>query len=429
MKINQEISMETQIPFLSVQDFTVLWQINEHAGLKLSGMLNPNQEINEHAEAFEGTNIKISLTEKFDNRGEAVLFHGQVQKTDIKEESGIRICYVEAVSASIKLDQQRKDESFQNPSLTGSQIAKEIVTDAGGSMICTAETKELGGPVIRYQETEWEFLKRISGYQSSYVIPDIKTGKANIWFGMRQGNEISEDLSGQVTEIMVRKEYPNKGSQSVSKMCRCIRNRKNYSLGDWMLEGGAKQRIFAKTVRFEAGDICFFYELASERDLRTKPLFREDLIGLGLSGTVEGREKETLHLTYDMDQKKGAFAYPWRPQTGNVLYAMPEAGAKAMVYVPGHDEREAIAVCCPVGAGEEGKKSENKLMQTLDKAEMCIQSGNIELKKENEHMKIEDGTEILLSGNKLEIEAAASVKLKAKRIYLSAAGELKAIIE
>lgn len=426
MKINQEISMETQIPFLSVQDFTVLWQINEHAGLKLSGMLNPNQEINQKAEAFEGTDIKISLTEEFDHCGDAVLFHGQVQKTDIKEESGIRICYVEAVSASIKLDQQRKDESFQNPSLTGSQIAKEIVTDAGGSIICTAETKEMEGPVIRYQETEWEFLKRISSYQNSYVIPDIKTGKVNIWFGMRQGNEISEDLSSQVTEIMVRKEYLNKGKQPVSKMCRCIQNRKNYSLGDWMLEGGAKQRIFAKTARFEAGDICFFYELASERDLQTKPLFQEDLIGLGLSGTVESREKETLHLTYDMDQKKGAFAYPWRPQTGNALYALPEAGAKAMVYVPGHDEREAIAVCCP---GTAGKKPGNKLMKTLNQAEIRIQSGNIELKKENEYMKIEDGTEVLLSGNKLEIEAAGSVNLKAKGIYLSAAGDLKATIE
>ena len=39
MEINQEISLETELPFQSVQDFTMNWEINEHAWLELNGIL------------------------------------------------------------------------------------------------------------------------------------------------------------------------------------------------------------------------------------------------------------------------------------------------------------------------------------------------------------------------------------------------------
>ena len=38
-------------------------------------------------------------------------------------------------------------------------------------------------PVIQYEETTWEFVNRLG----VPIIPDIETGKPNLWFGMRNG--------------------------------------------------------------------------------------------------------------------------------------------------------------------------------------------------------------------------------------------------
>lgn len=428
MNINQEIKFETKIPFLSVTDFAFRWEINEHARLELSGLLDAGRFADSPQEVYEGTELRLTLTEEFDKDGESELFHGWVKDVTIREENGVLISKIKAVSGSEKLDREKKKESFQNPSASFSRIAKDTVTEAGGTIICTVKEKETEGPIICYQETVWEFLKRIASHQNSYVIPDIKTGKAAVWFGMRQGNEIMQNLLQEMTETVIQKEYSDKGKKHTSRTFQSVRIRRNYYLGDWVLEQGIKRYICSKEVRFAGGDLSFTYKLASEKHLQIKTYYNERISGMSLWGTVEERNDETIRLKYDMDQKEGAYDYPWRSETGNALYAVPEKGMRAAVCFMEPDERKGVAVRC-MGKAEENSKPENKYIRIPDKAEIELRSKGIEVKKEGEMMELTDGSQIRFSGQNIEIEAQTGVTVKGKTIVLTAGQEIKATAE
>lgn len=57
-------------------------------------------------------------------------------------------------------------------------------------------------------------------------------------------------------------------------------------------------------------------------------------------------EREQVYVRLDIDDKTGVYPFPWYPETGNGLYAMPEKGSKAELYFVGADETVAIAVRC-----------------------------------------------------------------------------------
>lgn len=50
-------------------------------------------------------------------------------------------------------------------------------------------SKTLDIPFIQYNETDWEFIKRLSSYLGLKLSPDIKTEKPNIFIGIKKGNE------------------------------------------------------------------------------------------------------------------------------------------------------------------------------------------------------------------------------------------------
>ncbi|MFQ8776468.1 MAG: hypothetical protein ACLR78_01970 [Roseburia sp.] len=57
--------------------------------------------------------------------------------------------------------------------------------------------------------------------------------------------------------------------------------------------------------------------------------------------------KKPHHLAIDTDQNAAtAYFYQWVPDTGSVMYCMPEKGTTVSLYFPDEDERNAIAVSC-----------------------------------------------------------------------------------
>ena len=75
-------------------------------------------------------------------------------------------------------------------------------------------------------------------------------------------------------------------------------------------------------------------------------VFNSRIAGLMLEGEVINTEKEKVFVKFDIDGSKGEalYPYPWTPITGNIMYCMPERGAKVGVYFGCSDEKEASAI-------------------------------------------------------------------------------------
>lgn len=429
MEINHEISLKTNLPLQSVQDFMMHWEINEHAGLELNGVLESDCGDTAWRRNYVGTEITVLLADTIEQNGDGVLFRGLVQDVKLLWNHGVGMAHVEAVSASIKLDEddQRLSRSFQNPSLSYSDVAKQMADIGNGTVICTTEKKKIERPVICYKETIWGFLKRIVSYQDSFLIADIKTGRPNLWFGMRSGKQIKEDPANGQNCVNIKKRYGTSGKNKTVKTY-CMECRASYALGDWIIDHGEKLVIFAIKVRLDKGDLSFSYQMASDSALRKEIYYNEAFTGMSLWGTVEEAKDETLSVTFDMDGEKGDWFYPWRPETGNALYAMPEVGAKVAVYFMNHMEGSGIAVRCS-GQPPKNQKPEDKSMTIPEKGKAELFAGSLNIRKEKDHMELKDSSSISFSGSRIEIEANGKVKLRAKKISLNAASEIKVTTE
>lgn len=424
IRINEKISIEADIPFQSIQELAMTWEINDHARVNMSGILKGKEGVNQilFEDYLRGT-VRLIMTGNKDNEADETLFCGQIEQIDLKYTHGVLLALVTAVSASINLDKKQHCYTFQDTSRTYAETAKAVNALEDVSIICSIGDKKLEKPVICYQETAWEFEKRLASLQHSYIIPDILTGRPNLWFGMRKGKEINKNSS--TVEVRIRKSYVD-GERGRAVISHSLESRGSYLLGDWMMLNGRKCVIYKKEFLLKHADIQFVYWLANEKDLETEPCYNERFNGLCLSGTVEKTRNETVQVKFDIDGKSGKYFYPWRPDSGNALYAMPEKGSKAEVYFMNHDERQAIVIRCLHNLKNKDKEPGDKYFENSD-ASIGLSGGSIEMVKSEASMKLRDKSSIGFDGENLTIEGDGKIKMTARHIKLSASTEIKAV--
>ena len=428
MKINARTSLDIPIP--SIQEFELYWKINDHAQMTLQGILEDYCDNAVWERNYRGSGITIHLVnEQEEERNEGVFFDGLIQNVILtKDHEACTVC-IKAGSATIKLDEevQAKCKSFQDPSERYSDVAKRACGMLGGRVIYTAKNPALDKPVICYKETVWKFLRRLASYQESYLIPDIKTGHSNLWLGMREGQNIQENVSDMDIKVEIKKRYTGQ-EDGKGRVAYILRSRNFYPLGDWLWLNERKCVVFELVARLEEGELWFTYKLSSIEDIKTEPYYQNGFTGMSLWGTVEEAKNEAVRVTFDMDGDEGKWFYPWRPETGNALYAMPEEGAKVAVCFLNHEEGAGIAIRC-LGESPENPKPKDKSMATPEGAKIGLFTSSLNISKKEETMELNDSDTICFDGGQFEIEAAGKVKIKAEQVLLNAASEIKATTE
>lgn len=408
MTLMDELTVEARIPFKQITNLCFQWRFDEHAALTLDGIMNGDSE-EDIFKDYKGTLIKV------DYEGE-ILFHGIIRKTEINITGGVYRVRIEAASASCQLDAKMHNEMFQDVNITYKQMLRQLITKRSGQIISAIGDEPIRKPLLCYQETEWQFARRMASHFNSHIIADIKTGKPALWFGLRKGKKI-EKHELICEQIEYRK---STGTLQRDRLTYLLKGRNHYQLGDQLLVEDVWQTVYEKEASLERGELLFSYRVAREETLGVKTYYQENITGLSLKGTVERTEKEQIYISLDVDGKSGEYPFPWYPESGNVLYAMPEKESKAEVYFMGPDEREAIAIRCrDTGNTAAG----NKMIQLPDNAKVSIDRSKVRLEK-SDQITLSDN-EILLKGSKnVNISAAGKVKIKARTIQINSAAEI-----
>lgn len=426
MNINARTSLD--IPIQSIQEFELYWKINDHAQMTLQGILEDHCDSVVWQRNYCGSGITIHLVnEQEEDRNEGVFFDGLIQNVILTKGYEADTVCIKAGSASIKLDEEETCKSFQDPSERYSDVARRACGMLGSSVIYTAKNPAIGKPVICYKETVWKFLMRLASYQESYLIPDIKTGHSNLWLGMREGKNIQENVSNMDIKVEIKKRYMGQ-ENGKGRVVYILRSRNFYLLGDWLWLNERKCVVFELAARLEAGELWFTYKLSSIENIKTEPYYQNEFIGMSLCGTVEEAKDEAVRITFDMDGDEGKWFYPWRPETGNSLYAMPEVGAKVAVCFLNHDEGAGIAIRC-LGEPPENQKPKDKSMTTPEEAKIELFTSSLNISKKEGMMVLKDSDSIRFGGGQIEIEADGKIIIKAEQIFLNAASEIKATTE
>ncbi|MCI8973995.1 MAG: hypothetical protein HFH79_10480 [Lachnospiraceae bacterium] len=331
MNINHELRIESKIPFQSIEDFHFEWKTNQHAVLEVNGYIDPNNIYGKNS--LYGSMIRI-----WKEQGNETLFHGCMTKATEESVGELKKIHIEAQSASCRLDQQAGKRSFQAVEKTYAEVAREVVEENDGQIICTeGDEKQIGKPMIQYNETVWAFVKRLASYMGTCVVADIISGESALWFGMRNGNTISPFIENEYSINVVRtKQEDGYSTETVYE----TESRQFYKLGDRTVFCGQRLVICRVSAYFHQGELIFSYLLKGRESV--KKIYQESFIGLGLTGTIIDVRNEQIKVALDIDGGKstGDYYYDWYPETGNTLYAMPEKGARVELCFGSWDESE-----------------------------------------------------------------------------------------
>ena len=337
LKLISSFAMEKILDFQT-------WEIpGEHARGSFRLLLAENET------GINGMNTPIQLCRKENAAG--ALFSGYPEKVEIKEESGYRVADIQAVSGTILLDQKKCNRVFQKRAQTYMGIANTITADTEHSAcILPGSDMQTGGTLIQYQETDWNFLKRMASQLGLPLVPDISYYYPRFYLGLPEGEkkELGEILSCDM--CFDGRYYAVSGKCLVDRedfICYDVVTRTSLSLGDRVTYEGRELLVSRKKTELAGGEVIFTYRLAGNSYTWVPWEDNPDYTGMSFVGSIVGTQGEQVEVAFDIDKTAaGGNRYGFAPATGNLMYCMPQKGTKTSLYIGNGDEAQGIATGC-----------------------------------------------------------------------------------
>lgn len=285
---------------------------------------------------------------------ERSLFAGVIQEAELVYVGEYWRLHVRLQSGTILLDREKRSRSFQEVEQTFSQVAERVVSTYQGGAVITSvgETTALKRPVIQYRETDWEFLMRMASWCGGVVVPETKRGLPRLWFGFPPRSyecSFPEDTyTSGISEQYYALGGASKGFNRADFLYYDVNSREICDLGWYTRFKEQSFFICEKSAKLEHGELIFTYRLG-RIGLGWGEKYNVKISGMTLLGEVISTARETIKLKLDIDtgwNAGGPYAYTWRPETGNMMYCMPQPGTRVSLYFPSYDEQKAMAVNC-----------------------------------------------------------------------------------
>lgn len=382
--------------------------------------------------------FRISIQNGADKK--QVLFAGVVEKAEFIREGELFFIRIKGTSFSVLCDQTEKKRTYQDISKTYAEIADSAVRESNVILVNTlnTDTKPVK-PMIQYAETDWEFLMRLASHMKSVLYPNVAFSKPYIWMGL-PGTEKAIELENGVMyeEHGISSQYLKIGGSSEGFVPADfeyykITTTEHYEIGACILYQNKKWYIVEKTAELMQGELIFTYRFAKKSFISTRKQYNPLFAGMSLLGKVIETKGETLKIQFDIDkdfQNTCAYPYRWVPDTGSVMYCMPQIGTRVSVYFANEDEWSAKVVNCIRTNGAGCAKMSNPNQRTLATEhgkELFLNPDSIGMSIEesaNSLQLLDDFGVRLESGMKITVKGEDEVRLKARTIEIQTPSEI-----
>lgn len=403
--------------------------IGEHSTLKLSGLVENEEEF--LYGVSDGQDIEIII-------GTKILFSGIVTGVSITESGQMKTACVEGKSRSWLMDRTKHSRSFQNAHITFQALTQEILKDyTGSSLIYTGDSREIGNLIIQYEETDWDFLKRVLSLVGLALTPDSQKAGLKLFAGVPKFPETA--LSYTVLEMdkdMDSYYYlkANKREVHAADFTQyIISSEQLMGIFDTAAVQGQPLAVYAYQYSFEQQEMIGTYCLQSAKGLVVQASYPMHLIGAALMAKVVRVSKNKIQAAMEIDGAHIERAVHWFPYStlsaspdGSGWYCMPEIGDDVRIYFPSKQEAEAIALSAvsnydaPQGGSDRMQDPNNRYFRTKYGQELALNTSSVKLSCNEDKSSI-----TILTDGTIRIQAQESVNVQAKeKITLHAENEL-----
>lgn len=371
---------------ISILECTIHKQANEHFSADVVGYISPENadEIIMRCSPTE----KLAITAKGEDGAANVLFKGVINSLSVKSENGLKKLTIHALSFTSLLDQREWVRTFQNERQTYKAVANFIESKYPDAVfIYTSGAESTNGMVVQYQESDWEFLKRMAGRLHTVVIPDSKNDNICLCFGIPRKSQ--EQTIEPIMYSVVKNidEYSRKKKQRVSNFSEqdsidyIVTSREIFELCEPVKFMGQTLLVYEMTSRLEGSELIHTYRLRSGNGFRSISSRNEKIIGTSITGRIVDvrRDEVQVHMDSDDDCPDGVekwFQYStvYSSPEGAGWYCMPERNDKIRVYFPDAEENNAYVISAVhLGAVDQMRKNpDEKSIRTIHDKEIRL---------------------------------------------------------
>ena len=413
MLIIENLEIEIALPIYLVENFVIKTVPNMHTICNIKGMLEKN-----FGETILTDKKDMDIHIKY--KGNTV-FRGFVEEISIHSSADVYYFELKAYSYSKKLDNKEHTELFQNIEKTYGDLAREVARRYSGDISkYNIKDKEIKSPVLCYKESAWDFAVRMASCIKTFIYPSMEYDKPHIHMGIHTGNMIEPGGIISESRDLIRK------NENTSRIEYRLRTYNSYDIGDNIALDNKILTLYKKEVEFTKGELIFNFQGVERSyiDDMIYPLGNENMIGLSLMGKIKKYKDGKVYLRLDIDKKEPEDGFDWYPETGNVLYAVPDEGEKAQLYIAGMDTGDMYVVRTFGSKGSD----ENKKQLEVGKKSLNFSKEGISFIADD-ILTLKDRRFELAGGRDLSISAAGKLTIKARNIRLNSKEEIVYITE
>lgn len=342
------VHIKTTIPAFNFLKLFIDIKENEHS----KGVIEAEISEQDHQLALNSTfgGDKIIVLDMDNN----LIFGGLIESVKFQIANRFMKVSIYCTSSTVLMDRDKKRRCFQNPKMTYSEVFNEIIGGYKNAVYHweSGQDRRIGFPLLQYDETDWEFAKRLSTHFHTVVYPGNDNADASFYIGCKKGKMMGQMNQEQsnILKYGISDNYYSEGgfeenrSRESSVYIEIVHN-EVWNIGDMIEYQGIKYAIYRKQVIFNKGELVYKYLLGTNYFIHRKKIMNDSLTGVGLKGEVQKTEKENVYLKLAIEDKHAAlYPWPWVPETGNMCYCMPETGTDVVLYFASGDERAGMVL-------------------------------------------------------------------------------------
>jgi len=429
MRIQHEnIVIESSIPIAHMLTLHMNHKLNEHGTLNMKAVIQPEMHHAFLHGNYLGQNIQFSV--ELDSERH-LIFSGKVNGVAYEQQADVLTTTIDAISYSVELDNQMMRRSFQQTDISFRALLDLVIegTNARFSWQVGGD-KKLEKPFIQYNETDWEFIKRLASYFERPIHVSLLSERADLYFGVRSGVRQHID-EATILEVGISEAYYQNGGYEKNVPRERyyylkVKHREPWQLGDFAMDRNRKLTVIHTQAFFEQGELTFAHLLGAEGYVQQQTIYASHLAGLSLQGVIRKTEKESLTIQLDIDHDEQAhYLWRWMPEVGNLNYLMPEIGSRVALTFPTNDEKDAYGVHLLRTNTNSGvlERIENKEFVTAADKTIGLYPSQLFLAGKNHDVKLnlEDGEGIRLNSHtNIRMIASGEIQLKGKQVTVVA---------
>ena len=327
--------------------------INEHSEVFISATLEEGEGIEPIFKTKVGSQLGIIDKEN----SKIPIFEGMIKSIQIKHLSNVYFIEIIGVSNTFMLDAKLVRRSFQDESMMYEALINEVISKhANCEYIYKLDSKPIEAFTLQFDETDWQFLKRMASRFNAGLVADYHSQKPSFFFGVPNGQNHGKlenynfYMKKDVKNFMVSSENWNDKIADFDSRTFFIQTSKKFLIGDKVTH--KRENLYVKSSKSEIVDgfLLYTHELSTEMGLTQDNLFNDKIIGLSIKGKVleTVRDEVKVHLEIDENPPSPPWEFSYTTSytaEGNAgWYVMPEVGDTVYIYFPDNKEENGVGV-------------------------------------------------------------------------------------